>query len=251
MSDWPRRWPRCCGCRSRRRGDFFDDLGADSMVMAQFCARLRKRADLPKVSIKDVYRHSTIRSLAAAFAAPPPPRPLTARTASALPAPPPCRPPGQAALLPLWAAAAAGLPAPLRRRAAPSAASAGSSQPDLLDTYVRSVIFGSGAFARCASCRSWPSGRSSVGGSRGRSRSGAWPTSGSGSSRRSSGRTRWSGSPVPRSTCSTCGRSARRSGGVSRSSRRPCPCAPTSSRSGRGRSSARTRRSPATARTTA
>ena len=49
---------------------FFDDLGADSMVMAQFCARLRKRADLPNVSIKDVYRHSTIRALAGALAAP-------------------------------------------------------------------------------------------------------------------------------------------------------------------------------------
>ncbi|MFF6780682.1 Pls/PosA family non-ribosomal peptide synthetase [Streptomyces sp. NPDC012510] len=44
---------------------FFDDLGADSLVMAQFCARVRKRADLPSVSMKDVYRHPTIRSLAA------------------------------------------------------------------------------------------------------------------------------------------------------------------------------------------
>ncbi|WP_078067185.1 Pls/PosA family non-ribosomal peptide synthetase [Streptomyces jeddahensis] len=46
---------------------FFTDLGADSMVMAQFCARLRKRDDLPTVSMKDVYRHSTIRDLAAAL----------------------------------------------------------------------------------------------------------------------------------------------------------------------------------------
>ena len=30
---------------------FFDDLGADSMVMARFCARVRKQADLPAVSI--------------------------------------------------------------------------------------------------------------------------------------------------------------------------------------------------------
>ena len=30
---------------------FFDDLGADSLVMAHFCARVRKRADLPSVSI--------------------------------------------------------------------------------------------------------------------------------------------------------------------------------------------------------
>jgi len=51
-------------------GHFFDDLGADSMVMAQFCARVRKRADLPTVSMKDIYRNSTIASLAAAFAQP-------------------------------------------------------------------------------------------------------------------------------------------------------------------------------------
>lgn len=41
---------------------FFDDLGADSMVMARFCARVRKRVDLPSVSMKDIYRHPTIRS---------------------------------------------------------------------------------------------------------------------------------------------------------------------------------------------
>jgi len=48
--------------------NFFDDLGADSMVMAQFCARVRKRQDLPAVSIKDIYQHPTIRSLATAVA---------------------------------------------------------------------------------------------------------------------------------------------------------------------------------------
>ena len=48
---------------------FFEDLGADSMVMAQFCARVRKRPELPSVSMKDVYRHPTIRSLATALAA--------------------------------------------------------------------------------------------------------------------------------------------------------------------------------------
>lgn len=48
--------------------DFFTDLGADSLVMAQFCARVRKRDDLPTVSMKDIYEHSTIQSLAAAFA---------------------------------------------------------------------------------------------------------------------------------------------------------------------------------------
>jgi non-ribosomal peptide synthetase-like protein len=47
---------------------FFDDLGADSMVMARFCARVRKRPDLPSVSMKDIYRHPTISSLATALA---------------------------------------------------------------------------------------------------------------------------------------------------------------------------------------
>ncbi|MEK6439480.1 AMP-binding protein [Pseudonocardia sp. T1-2H] len=47
---------------------FFDDLGADSMVMARFCARLRKRDDLPTVSMKDVYARPTLRGLATAFA---------------------------------------------------------------------------------------------------------------------------------------------------------------------------------------
>src|SRR5881628_3334158 len=47
---------------------FFDDLGADSLVMAHFCARVRKRGNLPSVSMKDVYAHPTIRSLAAALA---------------------------------------------------------------------------------------------------------------------------------------------------------------------------------------
>jgi non-ribosomal peptide synthetase-like protein len=53
---------------------FFDDLGADSMVMAQFCARVRKRPDLPAVSMKDIYQHPTISSLTAALTAPTPTR---------------------------------------------------------------------------------------------------------------------------------------------------------------------------------
>src|SRR5437879_8566345 len=47
---------------------FFDELGADSLVMAHFCARVRKRGNLPSVSMRDVYRHPTIRGLAAALA---------------------------------------------------------------------------------------------------------------------------------------------------------------------------------------
>ena len=40
--------------------NFFDDLGADSMLMARFCARVRKRDDLPSVAMKDVYQHPTV-----------------------------------------------------------------------------------------------------------------------------------------------------------------------------------------------
>jgi non-ribosomal peptide synthetase-like protein len=47
--------------------DFFAELGADSLGMAKFCARVRKRGDLPSVSMKDIYRNPTIRSLAAAL----------------------------------------------------------------------------------------------------------------------------------------------------------------------------------------
>ncbi|WP_063741061.1 MULTISPECIES: Pls/PosA family non-ribosomal peptide synthetase [unclassified Streptomyces] len=47
---------------------FFTEMGADSLVMAHFCARVRKHQDLPSVSMKDIYRYPTIRSLAAAFA---------------------------------------------------------------------------------------------------------------------------------------------------------------------------------------
>ncbi len=68
---------------------FFNDLGANSLVMAQFCARIRKRADLPAVSIKDIYRHPTIRSLAGALAdiAPTPVEPaVPAETGAAPPA---------------------------------------------------------------------------------------------------------------------------------------------------------------------
>ncbi|MFE0044557.1 Pls/PosA family non-ribosomal peptide synthetase [Streptomyces albireticuli] len=51
--------------RVLRDDHFFDDLGADSMVMARFCARIRKRGDTASVSMKDIYRYPTVRSLAA------------------------------------------------------------------------------------------------------------------------------------------------------------------------------------------
>ncbi|MEI5006272.1 phosphopantetheine-binding protein [Streptomyces sp. PmtA] len=46
---------------------FFEDLCANSLVMAQFCARVRKRDDLPSVSMKDIYQYPTIRSLVTAL----------------------------------------------------------------------------------------------------------------------------------------------------------------------------------------
>ncbi|MFV6029227.1 Pls/PosA family non-ribosomal peptide synthetase [Streptomyces sp. NPDC056264] len=51
-------------------GDFFHELGADSLLMAHFCARVRKQPGMPPVSMKDVYQHPTIRSLSAALTEP-------------------------------------------------------------------------------------------------------------------------------------------------------------------------------------
>ena len=45
--------------------NFFDDLGADSMIMARFCAKVRSKPELPNVAIKDIYRAPTIVELAA------------------------------------------------------------------------------------------------------------------------------------------------------------------------------------------
>src|SRR5262245_42125823 len=67
---------------------FFDELGADSLVMAHFCARVRKRGDLPSVSMRDIYRHPTIRSLAAALADIAP-RPANPSASAAIEAPTP------------------------------------------------------------------------------------------------------------------------------------------------------------------
>ncbi|MER5964627.1 Pls/PosA family non-ribosomal peptide synthetase [Streptomyces sp. NPDC002057] len=64
---------------------FFDELGADSLVMAHFCARVRKDPDLPSVSMKDVYGHPTIRALASSACAAGPP-PAAEPVATGLPA---------------------------------------------------------------------------------------------------------------------------------------------------------------------
>ncbi|MER7840814.1 Pls/PosA family non-ribosomal peptide synthetase [Streptomyces sp. NPDC096040] len=71
-------------------GHFFADLGANSLVMAQFCARIRKTADLPSPSMKDIYQHPTIHSLAAALAeAAPAPAGPADTPSSTTPQPPP------------------------------------------------------------------------------------------------------------------------------------------------------------------
>ena len=82
---------------------FFDDLGADSLVMARFCARVRKRPELPSVSMKDIYAHPTIRSLATTLEeiAPSP-------VESSVPAwIEPARPAGTVSVRRLWSAAVA------------------------------------------------------------------------------------------------------------------------------------------------
>ena len=44
---------------------FFEDLGANLPMMARFCARMRKRDDVPTVSMKDVYAGPSIERLVA------------------------------------------------------------------------------------------------------------------------------------------------------------------------------------------
>ncbi|NMR30412.1 amino acid adenylation domain-containing protein [Arthrobacter sp. SF27] len=48
----------------------FDNLGANSLLIARFSAELRKNTDLPPVGVQIIYEHPTIRGLAAAIAAP-------------------------------------------------------------------------------------------------------------------------------------------------------------------------------------
>ncbi len=48
--------------------NFFHELGADSLTMVHFCARLAEREHLPSASIKDIYENPTVRSLALAMA---------------------------------------------------------------------------------------------------------------------------------------------------------------------------------------
>lgn len=62
---------------------FFNDLGADSLLMAHFCARVRKETGLPPAAMQDIYKHPTVRQLAECLQA----RRLEADLAPAVPAP--------------------------------------------------------------------------------------------------------------------------------------------------------------------
>ncbi|WP_445183373.1 Pls/PosA family non-ribosomal peptide synthetase [Pseudonocardia sp. Cha107L01] len=46
---------------------FFGDLAANSLLMAQFCTRVRKLGTLPPISMKQIYLNPTIRELASAL----------------------------------------------------------------------------------------------------------------------------------------------------------------------------------------
>ena len=43
---------------------FFNDLGGDSLLMARFCARIRKETALPPAAMQDIYENPTVRQLA-------------------------------------------------------------------------------------------------------------------------------------------------------------------------------------------
>jgi len=57
---------------------FFDELGASSLLMAQYNAALRERTTLPSVSMKDIYLHPTVRKLASSLVPAVPPQPSSA-----------------------------------------------------------------------------------------------------------------------------------------------------------------------------
>jgi non-ribosomal peptide synthetase-like protein len=127
-----------------------DDLGADSLLIAQFCAQVRKRADVASVSMRDVYTHPTIRSLASAVdkKAPgpagsviPPAPTIPARTTTA-----------QYLLCGLWQLALLlGASFWSALLLAQGYEWATASEAGLIETYLRAVLFGSSAFvASCA-----------------------------------------------------------------------------------------------------
>ncbi|MFF7385238.1 Pls/PosA family non-ribosomal peptide synthetase [Streptomyces griseoluteus] len=128
---------------------FFDILGANSLVMAQFCARARKREDLPSPSMKDIYRYPTIRALAAG---------LTKTPADPAPAAPvlPPEPVRRAGGLSHTLCGTAQLLIFLGYSLVAGFATAGgyewvAASSGVWDVYLRSLVFGGGGFvALCA-----------------------------------------------------------------------------------------------------
>ncbi|MFD9893752.1 Pls/PosA family non-ribosomal peptide synthetase [Amycolatopsis sp. NPDC059027] len=66
-------------------GHFFDDYSANSLLLARFCTRVRDIDGLAPPSMKDVYLHPTVRSLADTLSAAPPVTPAVQATATAEP----------------------------------------------------------------------------------------------------------------------------------------------------------------------
>jgi non-ribosomal peptide synthetase-like protein len=64
---------------------FFDDLGANSLMLAHFCAKVRKAGGLPPVAMQDVYQNPTVRSLAAALPKGDAPAPVAVPEPAAVP----------------------------------------------------------------------------------------------------------------------------------------------------------------------
>jgi non-ribosomal peptide synthetase-like protein len=64
---------------------FFDDLGANSLLLARFAARVRARTTLPPIAMRDMYLHPTVTALAAL---------ADAGVATVAPVAPPACPPG-------------------------------------------------------------------------------------------------------------------------------------------------------------
>ncbi|HEV2874720.1 MAG TPA: Pls/PosA family non-ribosomal peptide synthetase [Thermoleophilaceae bacterium] len=124
---------------------FFDDLGADSLVMAQFCARVRKRDDLPQVSMKDVYAQPTLGGLAASLTDDDDATIVEAPVPAAVEAPTPGRTPQYVLCGALQLLALLGYlyGAALAVAAGYEWISAGSGA---IEVYLRSVTFGAAAF---------------------------------------------------------------------------------------------------------
>ncbi len=219
--------------------------------MARFCARVRKRADLPTVSIKDIYRHPTISGLATALRGTAPTRPAGAV------GPQPSRtgagrggPRQHAAVLACAGAAAADLP----RRTPPSPRWSSvrgfewiSAGPAWWRSTCGRCVYGAAAFVvavHAADPGEVAADRSVEAAADPGLEPGLLPVLAG----QDAGPVQPAGrcSSAPRCTRCTCGRWARRSDRGSRSSPGPCRSAPTCSPSAPARSSARTPPSPAT-----